>query len=287
MKRKVYMSFGGGVQSTAIAMLSLNKDPRLLEVSDGRVPEMYIFADTGDERRITYQHVWEMSERFEKANIAFLVFHRPQSLSEHIIERALTGKSGGNTLPFWIEARDGSSAPVRRGCTSHYKIELLDQNAKKYWNVRRKRGVKGGYLEEPVQQWLGISYDEMQRMKISQVQWRNFFYPLIEMRWTRSHCLEYLQGLGVRSVRSSCVYCPFHNPKEWGHIKNDKHAWEVVLKVDQALEIGFKEHKRVGGLKTRPYLHKKRIPIDQVDFEEKQLDLFGGFDNECFGVCGV
>lgn len=42
MSTRAYMSFGGGVQSTAIAMLAINRDERLLKATGGVVPELYI-----------------------------------------------------------------------------------------------------------------------------------------------------------------------------------------------------------------------------------------------------
>ncbi len=44
--KMVAVSFGGGVQSTALAWLALSGDDRL-----PCVPPLWIFADTGDEPR--------------------------------------------------------------------------------------------------------------------------------------------------------------------------------------------------------------------------------------------
>jgi len=46
-----YVSFGGGVQSSALALLCMNHDARLLAVTGGALPELFMFADTGDEPR--------------------------------------------------------------------------------------------------------------------------------------------------------------------------------------------------------------------------------------------
>jgi len=277
------MSFGGGVQSTALAMLSLTCDPRLLEVTNGRIPEMYLFADTGDERLVTYQHVWEMADRILEGGGDFYCTYKGD-LSDQVIEKALSGGSGANTLPFWVEDTKGRAAPVRRGCTTHYKINMLDRMAKRYFHVRRKNGHIGGFLAEPVEQWLGISYDEVQRMKESVVQWRTFAYPLVDMHWTRGHCLEYLGSVGVQATRSSCVFCPFHGAEEWRHVKACSEDWSKVLRVDRALEAGFSQYGQMGGLRDRPFLSRHLQPIDTIDFTDYQLALF---DDECFGVCGV
>jgi len=280
---RAYMSFGGGVQSTALAMLSLTCDPRLLEVTNGRIPEMYLFADTGDERLVTYQHVWEMAEIITEHDFQFLGTYNG-SLSDHVSKGTLEGKSGLDTPPYWVVGRDGRPAPIRRGCTYEFKVKPLDRAAKKYFGVRRKNGYRGGYLDSPVQQWLGISYDEVQRMKESKVQWRTFAYPLIDMRWTRGHCIEYLDSLGLNVPRSSCVFCPFHGTAEWRLVKSHPGDWERVLALDRALAEGYRKHGVVGGLRSQPFLSRHLQPIDTIDFTDYQLALF---DDECFGVCGV
>lgn len=280
---RAYMSYGGGVQSTAIAMLAINRDPRLLAVTGGVVPEMYLFADTGDERQATYAHVWEMARRIVESGATFLATYKGR-LSDHIIHKALTGGSGTNTLPFFVLTRSGTAAPDRRGCTAAYKIHQLDRAAKDYFGVRIKRGHIGGYLEEPVVQWLGISADEVQRMKSTDEQWRSIEHPLIDMGWRRGDCVRYLDELGINAPRSSCVYCPFHGSTEWREVRTCQEDWELVLEVDQALEEGFACRGHIGGLDTRPYLTRHLKPIDQVDFGEDQLSLF---EWECAGVCGV
>lgn len=282
---RAYMSFGGGVQSTAIAMLALNKDRRLLEVTGGRVPELYLWADTGDESLSTYRHVWDMAEKFALHNVNFVATYRG-SLLEHMIQGYMSGSTSVYNAPFWTVSRSGKFAPIRRECTAHYKVAELEKAAKRYFKVQRSKPntVKGGFLEKPVECWLGISIDEIQRMKSSVVQWQEFFHPLIEMRWTRGHCLEYLESINVFAGKSACVYCPFHGSKEWREVKDCAQDWFRVLELDQALEAAYNKHGRVGCLKERPFLTQHGKPIEDIDFSKKQLSFF---DMECAGVCGV
>ena len=46
-----YVSFGGGVQSTAVAMMVIERHPDLIRVMGDVRPELWLFADTGDEPR--------------------------------------------------------------------------------------------------------------------------------------------------------------------------------------------------------------------------------------------
>lgn len=275
--QRAYMSFGGGVQSTALAMLVINKDERLLSAMKGVLPELFLFSDTGDERLITYKHVWEMAGRFADAGYRFDVCHRGV-LSSHIIEKARSGAGGGNSPPFFVMTKSGKGGPVRRGCTSFYKVQLLDRAARKYW------GVKKGQLKDPVQQWYGISFDEIQRIRNTDEQWRTYQWILIEMRWRRSDCLLYLDSIGIEATRSSCVYCPFHGSREWLEVRNTPEDWKRVLEMDAALEKGFRDHGKVVGLRNRPYLTSALKPIEDVDFGGNQGSLF---DWECAGVCNT
>jgi hypothetical protein len=44
----------------------------------------------------------------------------------------------------------------------------------------------------------------------------------------------------------------------------------------------------IGSVEDELYLHRKCIPIDEINFDEedKQADLFYGMENECEGMCG-
>lgn len=132
--------------------------------------------------------------------------------------------------------------------------------------------------------WLGISYDEVSRMKEPRHPWQNFRYPLIDMKMRREDCLRWMKDHGYpQPPRSACVYCPYHSNKEWLHLKNnDPEGWNEAVRVDYALrEVKAKSY----GMRSVPYLHASRIPLDQVDFGEAQGEL--SFQNECEGHCGV
>lgn len=283
----VYMSFGGGVQSTTLALLALHRDPRLLKVTRGAVPALYLFADTGDERLVTIAHVEKMRAWLEGAGYRFEVLRRPQSLSEHVLSRVREGRGGINLPPVMIESADGRAMPANRGCTKHFKVALLDGHAKRAFKAERKAG-------EVITQWYGMSHDEPHRLRDSQEPWRAFSYPLYEMGWTRWHCEQYLatqtypDGEPVLCVRSSCVYCPFHSNAEWRELRDhDAEGWARALAFDAALREGGEP---IAGLKSLAYVHKGRVPLGDAALDEppsSQMDLFGVQDEECAGVCGV
>jgi hypothetical protein len=272
------VSFGGGVQSTALAGMVLEGYlPR---------PALWIFADTGDEPRAVYSHVEKWREKIERAGMEFRIVHRtdpPQSLSDHVISRISEGLGGVHYPPLYVkrEKRKGRM-PLWRGCTKMFKSRVLDKHSKKFAEV--PRAYKGPPM---VRKWLGISYDEMSRMRTSQEKWFEFWYPLVEFKVTRSKCIEFLKKIGETAPRSACVYCPFHSDKEWARVKKDPEDWAKVVKFEKDFQKIWKEKGAFGGLRSMPTLHKSGLPIEEVDFSDAQNDLFNNWDQECAGICGV
>ena len=138
---KTIVSFGGGVQSTALAILVLRgKLPR---------PDLWLFADTGDEPAAVYPHVQKWKARIEDAGMTFEVLHRyPDkiSLSDHILDRLNNrGGAGAAVIPFFVDSIDRPDRmPLRRKCTYEFKVVTLDRRMKKWAAV--PRGYKGAPL---------------------------------------------------------------------------------------------------------------------------------------------
>ena len=278
---RVVMSFGAGVQSTTLACLAARRDERLLSVTKV-APELYVFADTGDEPMAVYSHLEDMRVLIESSGAEMSVVSRGQGLAEHIEEKISSGKRGISHPPMWVATDDGEDTlPLRRGCTQDFKSKPIDKHLKSAFSV--PRGYKGAALLE---QWLGISVDEASRMRESREQWREFRYPLIEMGWKRSHCIEFLESIGVSAPRSACVYCPFHNQQEWKALMADPVERERIVAFERMARKGWRE-KGAFGTRSEPFLHRSRVPIDEVDFDGGQLTLYSMWENECEGLCGV
>ena len=168
------------------------------------------------------------------------------------------------------------SGMLRRQCTHDWKILPMRR-----W-VRGKMKERGIKLQPGVvEQWLGITLDEVQRMKHSDAKFTVNRYPFIEMLdrpWTRGMVVNWLleQGLGV-PVKSSCYFCPYHDKGSWREIKAGP-DWPKAVSADEAIR-----NMRPGYL---CYLAAARIPLTEVDFRNQedhgQLSLW---DDECSGVC--
>ena len=135
---------------------------------------------------------------------------------------------------------------------------------------------------------MGISIDEVFRMKTNRIKYITNVYPLIEEKISRQDCKQWMKDQGYPiPPRSACTFCPYHSTEEWLNVKKNPEEWAAVVAMDKA--IRNTERFKVGGkssaVKDELYLHRSCIPIDQVNFEKEdpQLDLF---NSECEGMCG-
>ena len=271
MNERIVVNFGGGVQSTAMAYLAINRDVDFIKAVGG-LPRRWIFADTGDEPRAVYDHVQRVAVELGNSGFEFVIVRSEKgSLSEHIT----TATSGASLAPFFVKTELGGSMPIRRGCTRDFKVKPIKKKLVEWYGKRPKSTVA---------QVFGISADEAQRMRIPDRSWLRFLYPLVAMGWKRSRCVEYMASIGVAAPRSACVFCPFHSSEEWGRIRQDPDEWKGVVEFEREVHRRY-EDGITFGLRTVPYLHPHRVPIDAVDFD-RQLSLFS-MDDECAGVCGV
>ena len=166
---------------------------------------------------------------------------------------------------------------VGRQCTGDFKIAPI---AKEITRQMRDCKVK------KVIQWIGISLDEVHRMKTSIRANVVNRWPLIDLRMKRYDCLRWMDAHGYpKPPRSACVYCPYHSDSEWRRLRREEpdsfsHAVRFEKRVQDA-------YSKCGFIQT-PFLHASRVPFDQVDFstdeDHGQQVMFG---NECEGMCGV
>jgi len=260
----VYLSLGAGVQSStllALSALGLHGVPKV---------DAAIFADTQDEPKWVYEHLWQLAEWAEPLGVR--------------IEIVTAGQlSDCNPKYIRIPAftnTDGHAGIIRRQCTREYKIAPINTRVRQMLGLKkgeRHKGRIGLSLH-------GISYDEMQRMKDSQDKFIEIEYPLIRIGWTRHHCLEWWAANMPIPIprKSACVYCPFRSNSEWLDIKNnDPDGWNFAVEYDVRIRNSTKS-----GTKQPVYLHRQLKPLDQVDLTENER-TGNLFLNECEGMCGV
>jgi hypothetical protein len=275
-----FLSLGAGVQSSTIALMA--KHGEITPMSDAA-----IFADTKAEPESVYRWLdWLEKELPFPVHRVSRGDMTQESLD--IVERKdKTGFWSKSLIPAFIQNKDGTRGLMGRQCTFNYKVKELEKSARSLGKIKR------GQKEITVTQWIGISFDEIQRIKPSRVNWAQHRWPLVELRMGRRDCLKWMKAHGYpEPPRSACIYCPFRSDKEWRKLRDEEpEEFNRAIKFEKDLQLVKEKTERKKGV---PFLHPSCIPLDMVDFrtdiERGQLSLWldeQSFGNECEGMCGV
>jgi hypothetical protein len=248
------ISLGWGVQSfTIAAMVALGELPPV---------EFAIHSDTTHEASWTYKYAEQHTAWLESHGVKVVTVKPAKTKLKAFNEHC------GVFIPAYTRT-EISNGQLRRQCTGDWKIAPMRRHFQK---------VRDG---RPVEMWLGITTDEIQRVRTSDVKYIQNRWPLIEKNMSRFDCISWLQEHDLElPKRSSCTFCPYHDTATWKLIMASEPDRKDAIEHDQAIR------------KIRPpfdlFVHPARMPLDEIDLrtaEEKgQLSLW---DNECSGICGV
>ena len=185
--------------------------------------------------------------------------------------------------------KTGKRGMLMRQCTVDYKIKPVTQKIRQLLGYSKGQKVKKNTKVDLV---MGISYDELQRMKINTLKYIENQYPLVEKKIRRHKCIEWMENNNYpKPPRSACTFCPYHSNQEWRKIKENKEEWAEVIKLDQSIrkQEQFKKNKDGSNFfDSKLYLHRDCKPIDEVDLRDKD-EKTGQYSllDECEGMCGV
>jgi 3'-phosphoadenosine 5'-phosphosulfate sulfotransferase (PAPS reductase)/FAD synthetase len=274
------LSLGAGVQSTTLLLLS----------AAGEIPKLdaAIFSDTGWEPASVYKHLNRLDEEIAKpANIPIY-----RVSAGNIRNDALNPESRFASMPMFVKNVDGSPGMARRECTREYKIKPITRKVRELLGAEVNEHGKVGRVKkgQQLEQWIGISKDEIQRAKDSQVSYIKHRFPLLEMGWSRGDCLTYLASTSFGNTpKSSCIGCPFHGNDQWRIMKNEKpDEWEDAVAFDKAIRNGNPRALANGNeLRGKFYLHRSLVPLDEAPVERltrAEIAMSKGdlFDGEVF-----
>jgi hypothetical protein len=257
------ISLGAGVQSSCLALMAARGEV-------GPMPTAAIFADTQDEPASVYEYL----DWIEK-QLPFPVYRVTAGRLSEAATRIRVSKKGNkytqSGIPVFI-----TEGIAQRQCTADFKITPIRKKC------RELCGKGGGVI-----QWIGISLDEVSRMKPSRDKWCNNRWPLIEKEMTRHDCLRWIKTHGYKTPsRSACRYCPYKSNHEWSRLKaNEPIEFAKAVEFEAALQASYAQTRNKGV----PYLHRSLVPLGAVDLstdvDRGQVEL--GFHNECEGMCGV
>ena len=278
------ISLGAGVQSTTMALLAAHG-----EITP--MPDAAIFADTYAEPQPVYDHLaWLCSENVLPFPVHIVtagnILHDTLAAAGGVAH----GRGSGPTAPFFTKGRDGRAAPLRRQCTDHYKREPINLKLREMLGLQPRQRMPKDM--EPAHVWVGISLDEVHRMKSAKEAWIEKRHPLIELEMSRWDCQKWLRRMDYPvAPRSACTICPYRHDSEWRQLRDsDSSGFEGAVRLDKIIRPGFKsrlskeDDRRTGKL----YLHRSMKPLDEVDLrtddEAGQPDLWSA---ECEGMCGL
>lgn len=246
------------------------------------MPQCAIFADTQDEPASVYKWL----DWLEK-QLPFPV-HRVTagSLSKNTLRiherKDKLGTWNKSGVPHYSINADGSNGHGPRQCTSDFKLAPIQRE--------QRRLIKEAGLKKAIC-WIGISLDEVHRMKLSGKKYLENRWPMVELRMRRYDCLQWMKARGYpQPPRSACLFCPYHNDAEWQQLKTEEPE-EFAKAVEFEKQYQFAKSKTVTRKGFTPFLHAKRIPLDQIDFDGSTADWkqeqLNGMGQECEGLCGV
>lgn len=266
-----YISLGAGVQSTAVALMAAHGEIKPM-------PDGAIFADEFAEPRQVYEHLaWLMSD-----NVLPFPVHivSAGSLYDQIIDVARRGTRNDGRPPLFVKNPDGSRGILKRQCTDDFKITPIEKKLRELLGLRPRQW----WPKEPVvQQWIGISLDEIHRVKPSRRPAIVRRHPLIELGMRRWDCEQWLRRNDYPiPPKSACTFCPFRSDREWRWLRdNDPEGWAMACEVDRVIRSD-----PYTSLIGECYLHSSLLPLDQapIDVDTRQTDFWSG---ECEGVCGI
>ena len=275
------ISLGAGVQSTVLTLMAdmgrLDLDP---------MPTYAIFADTYAEPQQVYRHLdWLEGEL---RNITIVRADNGRSLKDDVWAGESRDGTLFTTIPTYLKKPDGI---MRRQCTVKYKIAPIQR-----WIRQNLLGLARGERAAgkfKVIQYMGISFDEIYRIRDSQENWIDLSYPLVDARLSREDCKTWFTGNypGRELPRSACVFCPFRNNREWEWLAiHDPDGFEFSVKLDERIRRGH-PHNPIRA--EAMYLHRSRRPLaDAMADYRAQGKLWSEDDldahaDECAGVCFV
>lgn len=215
------LSFGGGVDSSTLIAIDLNRDLAAELIGCPRAhldrvfpsPDRFVFADTGGESQATYHNVDRTAE----------------ILAQHGRELTVV-KREGETITEWC-LRLGI-VPLMPGGSHVCSLKFKGEPMAKWAAAEGHQDVT----------WvIGIEANETNRSSRftkPRGDESEYIYPLIDLGLTRDDCLRLLEDLGWHQVeKSSCVFCPFKTEAEIRDMYlYDLDAWELCVEIEAAFE---------------------------------------------------
>ncbi|MEU2799915.1 phosphoadenosine phosphosulfate reductase [Streptomyces sp. NPDC007117] len=238
------ISYGGGVQSTALLVLAARKE---IDFST------FLFANVGNdsEHPATLTYVRKIAIPYAaRAGIELheLKRRRRDGTTETLVERL--NRPDTRSIP--IPVRMANGAPGRRNCTADFKIKVVGKWLREH----------GATAELPAVVGIGISLDEIHRANRRRSERHEVIeYPLLDLRLRRDDCERIISEASLPvPPKSSCFFCPFRTVGAWRHQR--RHEPELFALSVQLEETINRRRAALG--RDAVYLTRYGIPLPQA-----------------------
>lgn len=195
------LSFGGGVQSSAlVALLLQDRYPCA-------PPQEVWFCDPRSEQPQTYTWIADVIRpALASATIPFLLLERH------------TSPSRGPDLMQSFQRNAAYPLRSNRVCTIEWKVRVMAAEARRRgWHAKD---------HPPVEKHLGISLDELHRARTTggrEATHETLRYPLIEARLFRDDCIDICHAFfGKAPVKSGCWWCKYQSEADWRRVWEER-----------------------------------------------------------------
>jgi hypothetical protein len=269
------ISLGLGVQSTAIYFMS----------SSGQLPrcDYAIFSDPGREKKETMDYLVFL-QNWQKSNNGIpIIVVNDKNLFTDLLANTNSSQNRFASIPAFTKDENGNSGMLRRQCTNEYKIAQVDKAIKAIYGLSKKARFPKTEI------WIGITLDERARMTVPERQkWKILTYPFCGYQvdytgkavryeqqkfvMTRNDLLNWYKSNNLPiPVKSSCIFCPFQSDVNWLELKrNHPEDFADAVKIDKVVRDSSKR-----GIQQPIYLHNSCKPLDEVQFDALQGNLWG------------
>ncbi len=231
------ISYGGGVQSTALIVLAVQGIIKA---------DVAVMSNVGDDSELpqTMAYVrdiiqpWATAQGFP-VHVADPIRHGKKTT----LFQEITNEGSNRTL---IPVFGEKGNPLGRACTADFKVRVINRWLRENGASKKNRATV----------LLGISTDEIERAgrgKEETISVRE--YPLLLLGHDRTACSQIIRDAGLPvPPKSSCFFCPFHSETTWRELRRDE---PELFEKAQQLEDHLQQRNIARGVEKQVYLTRK------------------------------
>jgi len=269
------LSYGAGVQSTALVLMSCENARAAGDPPYPLVPvyDAVIYCDLGLEPPWVISQLEFAQNACKKAGIFFKVLDT--KLYQHFLENF--GERRTISIPWWTLRDDGKKSKMPRNCTIDFKVNEITNYVR--WELL---GYKKGQRLKPEdvkghQMHMGFGIEEQHRCHENPHQLFTNHFPLVDMGMDRAASYAYiLEHWGLKTKASACAFCPFHRNYYFQYLKQyAPETYQAILKVDHLLRDKTPKPPMDSDL----FVSRSRKRLEDLTPEDC-------CDAECFEYCG-